>query len=109
MAVQLRDGGRLGIAIECLVVAGPVMYVLSWAVEFAILGTLTLAIGLACLTVAVWFGRLMTVFDRVLITLSAIGSFTWNTETTSAFLLVGVGFIWAILCARLLPRQTSQS
>jgi hypothetical protein len=34
--------------------------------------------------------------------LSAIGSITWNTETLSAFLLVGVGLLWAILALRLL-------
>ena len=30
------------------------------------------------------------------------GSITWNTETLSAFLLVGVGLVWAILSIRLL-------
>jgi hypothetical protein len=38
--------------------------------------------------------------DRI--ALSAIGSITWNTETLSAFLLVGVGLVWAILSVRLL-------
>jgi hypothetical protein len=40
--------------------------------------------------------------DRLLVALSAIGSITWNTETLSAFLLVGVGLVWAILSVRLL-------
>jgi hypothetical protein len=40
--------------------------------------------------------------DRLLIALSAIGSITWNTETLWAFLLVGVGLVWAILSIRLL-------
>jgi hypothetical protein len=46
--------------------------------------------------------RLFHPGDRLLIALSAIGSITWNTETLSAFLLVGVGLVWAILSVRLL-------
>lgn len=97
--------GGLGRATKYLLVAGPVLYVLSWAVDFAILGTLALGIGLVCLSIAVWRGRLVPSIDRILITLSAIGSLVWNTETVSAFVLVGVGLIWLVLSIRLLPRK----
>jgi hypothetical protein len=98
----LSKMGSVGLASKYLLVAGPVLYVLSWAIEFAILGTLALGVGLICLTAAVWRGRIVSVADRTLITLSAAGSLTWNTETVSAFLLVAVGVTWAVLSARLL-------
>ena len=88
-------------------VAGPILYVVGALIEFAIFGTLALAIGLFCLTVAVVIQRLGDPVDRVLIALSAIGSITWNTETTSAFLLVAVGAIWAFLSVRLTRRLGS--
>ena len=86
---------------------GPVLYVLSWVVEFAILGTLALGIGVVCLSVAAIRRRLVPSVDRVLIVASAVGSLTWNTETLSAFLLVGVGLIWASLSVRLLPSKVT--
>jgi len=89
-----------------LLMAGALLYVVSWIIQFAILGTLTLALGLICLAFTFWAQRLGDVIDRVLVTLSAIGSLTWNTETTSAFLLVGVGLIWAVLAVRLLPPES---
>lgn len=89
-----------------LLLAGALLYVVSWIIQFAILGTLTLALGLICLAFTLWTRRLGAVVDRVLVTVSAIGSLTWNTETTSAFLLVGVGLIWAILAFRLLPHES---
>jgi O-antigen ligase len=85
-----------------LLVVGPAFLVLSWVVEFATIGTLAFGIGLVCLAVAVTRERLVPATDRALIILSAIGSLTWNTETVSAFLLVGVGLIWLILSIRLL-------
>jgi hypothetical protein len=100
---RLTETRRLGRATEILLVVGPVFLVLSWVVEFAIIGTLAFGIGLVCLAVAVTRGRLVPATDRVLIILSAVGSLTWNTETVSAFLLVGVGLIWLILSIRLLP------
>jgi len=103
----LRDAGRLGRATQLLLVIGPILYVLSWVVEFAILGTLALGAGLVCLSIAAIRGRLVPSPERVLIVASAVGSLTWNTETLSAFLLVGVGLIWALLSVRLLrPKVT---
>jgi hypothetical protein len=100
---RLDEAGGLGRATRVLVVVGPLFYILSWVIEFAILGTLGLGIGLVCLAVAVTRWKLVSATDRVLIILSAVGSLTWNTETVSAFLLVGVGVIWMILSIRLLP------
>lgn len=101
---QLRDipVGRVG---GYLAAAGAVLYVVSWLIEFAIFGTLTLALGLICVASAFWVRGLGSAVDRALVTLSAIGSLTWNTETTSAFLLVGVGLIWVVLAVRLLSRE----
>jgi hypothetical protein len=79
-----------------------VLLILNAVVEFAIFGTLALAFGLISLAVVVLRQRLFHPSDRLLIALSAIGSITWNTETLSAFLLVGVGLVWAILSVRLL-------
>jgi len=97
---QLRNY-RVGRVAEYLLMTGAMLYVVSWIVQFAILGTLTFALGLFCLAFTFWARRLGGVIDRVLVTLSAIGSLTWNTETTSAFLLVGVGLIWVVLAVRL--------
>jgi hypothetical protein len=105
LRMSLRHAGRLGAATQSLLVTGPVMYVLSWVVDFAILGTLALGIGLVCLSIAVIRRRMVPFADRVLIVASAIGSLTWNTETQSAFLLVGVGLIWVVLSVRLLSSK----
>lgn len=94
--------GRVG---GYLAAAGAVLFVFSWLIEFAIFGTLTLGLGLVCVAWAFWARRVGTVVDRGLATLSAIASLTWNTETTSAFLLVGVGLAWAVLVLRLLAPQ----
>lgn len=96
--------GRTGVGIAALILLclGPVLNIVSWLIEFAIFGTLALAAGLVCLAITVVMRRLATPVDRVLIVLSAVGSFTWNTETTSAFILVGIGLIWAVLSVRLL-------
>ena len=99
---RLRGVGGAGRAAQILLVLGPALYVVSWLIDFAIFGTLTLAAGLFCLTIAAVMHKLAAPVDRVLMGLSAIGSITWNTETTSAFLLVGVGLIWVVLSVRLL-------
>lgn len=99
---QLRAAGRLGRVTCVLLIVGPLFYILSWLVEFAILGTLTLGIALICLSVSVTRGQMVPALDRIMIILSAIGSLTWNTETVSAFLLVGVGLLWIVLSIRLL-------
>lgn len=89
-----------------LLTVGAALYVVSWAIQFAIFGTLTLAFGLICLSITIWARRVLGMTDRILATISAIGSLTWNTETASAFLLVGVGVIWAILAVRLLMTES---
>jgi hypothetical protein len=99
---RLHEAGGVGRAAQVLLTMGPALYVVSWLVEFAILGTLSLGFGLVCLAVAVTRFKLAPVADRVLIIVSAVGSLTWNTETVSAFFLVGVGLIWMILSIRLL-------
>lgn len=108
--MRLREAGSLGRATQVLLVVGPLLFILSWLIEFAIIGTLSLGLGLVCLAVTVTRWKLVSIPDRVLIILSAAGSLTWNTETVSAFLLVGVGAVWMILSIRLLPyRPESES
>ena len=98
-----RELGRgFGRVARYLLVAAPVLMIVSGLVEFAIFGTLALAFGLFSLAVVVVRRRLLHPADRLLIALSAVGSLTWNTETVSAFLLVGVGLLWAVLSARVL-------
>ena len=99
---RLHEAGWLGRTARYLLVVAPVLLILNAVVEFAIFGTLALAFGLISLAVVVLRQRLFHPGDRLLIALSAIGSITWNTETLSAFLLVGVGLVWAILSVRLL-------
>jgi hypothetical protein len=99
---RLHEAGWLGRTARYLLVVAPVLLILNAVVEFAIFGTLALAFGLISLAVVVLRQRLFPPGDRLLIALSAIGSITWNTETLSAFLLVGVGLVWAILSVRLL-------
>jgi len=99
---RLREAGGAGRAAQVLLSIGPPLYVVSWLIEFAIVGTFSLGFGLVCLAVAVTRFKLVPVIDRALIVLSAVGSLTWNTETVSAFLLVGVGVIWMVLAVRLL-------
>jgi hypothetical protein len=85
---KLWGAGAAGRPAVILLSVAPVVYLLSWAIEFAIFGTLTLGLGLVLLTVAMWRRRLSDRVDRVLVTLAAVGSLTWNTETLSDFLLV---------------------
>ncbi len=103
---RLGGSGGAARASQVLLIAGPVMFILSWVIEFAIIGTLALGAGLICLAIAATRRKLVPAADRVLIILSAVGSVTWNTETVSAFLLVGVGLIWMILSIRLLPTRS---
>ncbi|HEX9889659.1 MAG TPA: hypothetical protein VGA69_09295 [Nitriliruptorales bacterium] len=95
---------RAGIASRgavALLFAAPAVYILSWVIEFAIFGTLALGLGLILLAVAMWRRHLSDRVDRALVALAAVGSLTWNTETLSAFLLVGVGLVFVILSLRL--------
>ena len=97
----------VGRAAQVLLVLGPALYVVSFLIEFAIFGTLAVAFGLISLAIAVVAGRIAGLPDRILVVLSAVGSLTWNTETTSAFLLVGVGLAWVVLSVRLLWREVA--
>lgn len=99
----LSRAGIGGRSAASLLVLAPGVYILSWLIEFAILATLAMGIGLVLLAVTLWRHRLSRSPDRVLVAAAAAGSLTWNTETLSAFLLVGVGVIFAILCMRLRP------
>ena len=99
---RLKEAGGLYLAIAILLTIGVLFNVLQPVLEFAIFGTFGLGFGLICLSVAVWSRILVPLLDRILITLSAAGSLTWNTETTSAFLLVGVALLWVAISFRLL-------
>ena len=101
---RLGEAGALGTASRVLLAIGCVLFITSPLIQFAIFGTLSFGFGLVCLAVAVWRTKLVPAFDRALVTLAAIGSLTWNTETVSAFLLTGVGIIWVVLSLRLLPK-----
>jgi hypothetical protein len=74
--VRLREIGTLGRVTQVLIAVGPLFFVLSWIIEFAIVGTLCLGLGLVCLSVSVTRWRLVAITDRVLIILSAVGSLT---------------------------------
>lgn len=103
---RVGSSGGLGTASQILLVVGCVLFVFGSLIGFAIFGTLGFGLGLVLLAVTATKERLVSVTDRVLIVVSAIGSLTWNTETISAFLLVGVGIIWVILSIRLLTADT---
>jgi hypothetical protein len=96
----LWRGGPDGVAAVVLLVIAPILYLASWLIEFAILGTLALGLGLVLLALTMWRNRWANPADRVLVTLAAVGALTWNTETLSAFLLVGVGLVWAVFSLR---------
>jgi hypothetical protein len=99
---RVHGTGALGITSEVLLVLGPLLYIVSAIIDFAIFGTLSFGLGLLCLAIAVVRAKVVPVVHRVLIALSAMGSLTWNTETVSAFLLTAVGLIWVVLTIRLL-------
>lgn len=103
---RLTSTGIAGRAATWLLVAAPILEIVGELIEFAIIGTLALGLGLILFTVAVFRYQLVPRFDRWLILLSAVGSVAWNTETQSVWLLVGVGLIWVVLSARLLPANT---
>lgn len=101
-SLDVGAAGALGRASKILIVVGCLLFISGAILDFAIFGTLSLAAGLFCLTATVLRARLASSVDRVLIGVSAVGSITWNTETSSALLLVGVGLIWLVLSFRLL-------
>lgn len=100
-APMLREAGGLGKAAGVLVAVAPVLFLVNPLIQFAIFGTLALGIGLALFAAVLWRGGLMRAVDRVLATICAVASLTWNTETLSAFLLVAVGLLLAVLVLRM--------
>ncbi len=98
---KLWHAGIAGRGAVVLLFVAPAVYLLSWVIEFAIFGTLALGLGLILLAVAMWRRQLSDRVDRVLVAFAAVGSLTWNTETLSAFLLVGVGLVFVVLSLRL--------
>lgn len=99
-ALKLRRSGPLGKAAAVLLVLGAILFLLNPLLQFAILGTVSFGIGLVLFATMLWRHRLTAQADRVLATLAAVGSLTWNTETVSAFLLAGVGLLLVILSLR---------
>lgn len=97
----LWRAGRLGKAAAALLAIGAVFFLLNPLLQFAIFGTLSFAIGLGLFATLLWRERLLARADRVMASVAAVGSLTWNTETVSAFLLVGVGVLLAILSLRM--------
>lgn len=104
---RVRAAGKLGNAIKILLAIGVLFNILQPVLEFAIFGTLGLGIGLVCLSVATWGREFPPRLDQILIAFSAAGSLTWNTETTSAFLLLGVAILWMVISFRLLLRPAN--
>lgn len=102
-SLAVKRSGGLGTASRILLIVGALLFMFGPLIDFAILGTLSLAAGLIFLAITVMWAKLASFVDRALIIVSAIGSITWNTETVSAFFLVGVGLIWMALAIRLLP------
>ncbi len=100
-ARKLWESGLLGRAAVALLALGAVFFLFNPVLQFAILGTLSFAIGLVLLAAMLWRHRLMTTPDRVMATLAAVASLTWNTETVSAFLLVAAGLLLAVLSVRI--------
>lgn len=105
----LSRAGPGGLAAVVLLVVAPIVYLISWIIEFAIFGTFALGLGLILLAGTMWRRRFASPLDRVLVTVAAVGSLTWNTETLSAFLLVGVGLVWSAVFVRLQRLQERPS
>jgi hypothetical protein len=102
-ARKLWGSGLLGRTTAALLTVGALFFLLNPVLQFAILGTLSFGIGLVLFAALLWRQRLMATLDRVAATLAAVASLTWNTETLSAFLLVTVGLLLAVLSARMEP------
>ena len=92
----------LGPAAAVALAAGALLNVVSAVVDFAILGTLGLAVGLVLLAVVALRERLVGPLDGGLLVVSAVLALTWNTETVSAWLLAVNGAVWVVLSLRLL-------
>lgn len=92
----------LGPVAVVVLVLGAALNAVSALVDFAILGTLGLALGLVLLAVVGLQHRLGAQSDRWLLAASAVLSLTWNTETASVWLLAVNGAVWVVLSVRLL-------
>jgi hypothetical protein len=95
-----RSGG-LGKVAMVTAVLGGLLFLLNPILQVAIFGTLLFGIGLGLFTVTLWRQKLLTRVDHLLASLATVGSLTWNTETLSAFLLVGVGLLLAVVSLRM--------
>ena len=95
-----RSGGLGKAAVVCAVLGG-LFFLLNPILQFAVFGTLLFGIGLGLFSVTLWRQALMTRVDHLLASFATVGSLTWNTETLSAFLLVGVGLILVVLSLRM--------
>jgi hypothetical protein len=93
--------GALGKAATVMALLGGLFFLLNPILQVAIFGTLLFGFGLGLFSVALWRKELMGREDHLLASFAAIGSLTWNTETLSAFLLVGVGALLALLSMRM--------
>lgn len=100
-ARRLWDAGLLGRAAVALVTSGAILFLVNPLLQFAIFGTPGFGIGLALFAIVLWRHQMAAKVDRLLAALAALGSLTWNTETVSAFLLVGVGLVLVALSLRL--------
>ena len=95
-----RSGG-LGKAATVTAVLGGLFFLLNPILQFAIFGTLLFGIGLGLFTVTLWRQDWLTRVDHLVASFATVGSLIWNTETLSAFLLVGVGLLLAVLSVRM--------
>lgn len=100
-ALQLLRSRSLGKAAAALLILGALFFLLNPVLQFAIFGTLSFGIGLVLFATVLWRYGGAAPTERVMATLAAVGSLTWHTETVSAFLLVAVGALLAVLSLRL--------
>ena len=98
---QVWRSSGLGKAATVAVALGGLFFLLNPILQFAIFGTLFFGFGLGLFTVTLWRQDLLTRADHLIASFATVGSLTWNTETLSAFLLVGVGVLLAVLSVRM--------
>ena len=98
---RVWGSGALGRTAAVFVVLGGLFFLSNPFLQFAIFGTLFFGFGLGLFTVTLWRNGFMDRVDHLLLSFATVGSLTWNTETVSAFLLVGVGVLLAVLSLRM--------
>lgn len=99
---RLWAAAPIGPIAAVVLVLGAALNVVSAVIDFAIFGTLGLGLGLILLAVAAFQHRLGALPDRWLLAASAALSLTWNTETSTVWLLAVNGALWVVLALRLL-------